>query len=189
MKELKERILRDGRALADDVLKVDSFINHQIDPLLMERVAEEFQRRFAHSGANKILTVEASGIAPAILLGRLMQLPVLFAKKQQPSTMGDFYISRSYSFTKQKECNLIVGRSYLTPEDRVLFIDDFLALGSTGMAVIDLCAQAGAQIVGMGFIIEKGYQGGHRTLLEAGVTHIESLAVIDSQENGQIRLR
>jgi dihydropyrimidine dehydrogenase (NAD+) subunit PreA len=189
MKSLIDRIIQDGRCLDGGILKVDRFINHQMDPYLMKQVAVEFMNRFAGEKPTKILTVEASGIAPAVMLGYIMELPVVFAKKKKPSTMSDFYMAAVRSFTKQRDYTLIISREYLTPEDRVLFIDDFLAYGNTCMGIINLCQQAGAELVGMGFIIEKGFQGGRKMLIEAGIKHIESLAIIESMENNQIKLQ
>ncbi len=189
MKSLINRILQDGHCLDGGILKVDRFVNHQMDPYLMKQVAVEFMNRFAEAKPTKILTVEASGIAPAVMLGYLMELPVVFAKKKQPSTMSDFYVSKVRSFTKQRDYTLIISKDYLSAEDRVLFVDDFLAFGNTGVGMIDLCQQAGATLVGMGFIIEKEFQGGRKVLTEAGVKHIESLAIIESLENNQIKLK
>jgi dihydropyrimidine dehydrogenase (NAD+) subunit PreA len=189
MKSLINRILQDGHCLDGGILKVDRFINHQMDPYLMKQVAVEFMNRFAEARPTKILTVEASGIAPAVMLGYMMELPVVFAKKKQPSTMSDFYVSKVRSFTKQRDYTLIISKEYLSPTDRVLFIDDFLAFGNTGIGVIDLCQQAKASLVGMGFIIEKEFQNGRKVLTEAGVKHIESLAIIESLENNQIKLK
>lgn len=188
MKELKDRIMKDGRCLDGGIMKVDMFVNHQMDPVLMYHVAQEFQRRFAELGANKILTVEASGIAPAIMLGYLMRLPVVFAKKRKPATIDQCYQSVVYSFTKRANTPVIVSRDYLSTGDRVIFIDDFLASGSAAMGMIDICQQAGAEIVGMGFVIEKIFQNGHLRLLDAGVSHIESLACVTSLANNEIVL-
>ena len=189
MKTLINRILQDGHCLEGGILKVDRFVNHQMDPYLMKQVAVELMNRFAQARPTKILTVEASGIAPAVMLGYLMELPVVFAKKKKPSTMGRFLTTKVHSFTKQNEYSMIISREYLSPEDRVLFIDDFLAYGNTGLGIIDLCRQAGAEIIGMGFIIEKEFQGGRKILAEAGIEHIESLAIIESLENDQIHLK
>ena len=189
MKPLINRIIQDGRCLDGGILKVDRFINHQMDPYLMKQVAVEFMNCFASAKPTKILTVEASGIAPAVMLGYLMELPVVFAKKKQPATMSDFYTTKVRSFTKQRDYPLIISREYLSDEDRVLFIDDFLAFGNAGLGIIDLCQQAGAEIVGMGFIIEKEFQNGRQVLTDAGVKHIESLAVIESLENGKVKLK
>lgn len=181
--------MQDGCCLDGGILKVDRFINHQMDPYLMKQIAIEFIRRFADEDINKIVTVEASGIAPAIMLGYLMELPVVFAKKKQPSTMSDFYISTVRSFTKQREYTMSVSREYLTAADRVLFVDDFLAYGNAGLGILDLCRQAGATLVGMGFIIEKEFQHGRQALHEAGVDRIESLAIIESLDNNVIKLK
>ena len=164
---LKKRILQDGKCFEGGILKVDSFINHQMDPILMKSIGVEFVRRFANKDFNKVMTIEASGIAPAIMVGYLLELPVVFAKKKQPKTME----------------NMI-----LTKEDRVLFIDDFLANGNAANGIIDLIDQAGAQLAGMGFIIEKAFQHGGEVLRERGI-HVESLAIIDSLDNCQIKIR
>lgn len=189
MKALYDRIMQDGRCLDGGILKVDRFINHQMDPYLMKQVAVEFIRRFANAGANKIVTVEASGIAPAIMLGYLMELPVVFAKKKKPSTMNDCLVTQVRSFTKQREYTLMISSEYLTKDDKVLFVDDFLAYGNAGLGIIELCKQAGAEIVGMGFIIEKEFQEGRRRLMEAGIDQIESLAIIESLEGNKIQLK
>ena len=189
MKKLIDRILQDGHCLEGGVLKVDRFVNHQMDPSLMKQVSVEFFSRFARSGVTKIMTVEASGIAPAVMLGYLMELPVVFAKKQKPSTMDKYLLTTVHSFTKDKDTPLIVSREHLLPEDRVLFVDDFLAYGNTGLAILDLCQQAGATLVGMAFLIEKEFQHGRQRLLDAGITHIESLAIIESLDNNEIKLK
>ncbi|MBO7417491.1 MAG: xanthine phosphoribosyltransferase [Bacteroidaceae bacterium] len=189
MKILQERILQDGRCLEGGILKVDSFINHQMDPNLMKQVAVEFIRRFADLPINKILTVEASGIAPSVLLGYLLELPVVYAKKKKPKTAGEMYVAEVRSFTKQRDYTMVISKEYLTPKDHILFIDDFLAYGNTGLGIIDLCQQAGATIEGMGFIIEKAFQHGRDLLTDNGVYCIESLAIIDSLEGNRIRLR
>ena len=188
MKALKERILKDGRCFPNGTLKVDSFINHQMDPVLMKEMAEEFVRRFAGTEINKILTVEASGIAPAIMVGYLLNLPVVFAKKKQPSTMENMLVAEVYSFTKGKSYTVCVSKDYLQPGDKVLFIDDFLANGNAGKGMIDLVQQAGAELAGMGFLIEKGFQEGGEILRQTGI-RVESLAIIESLDNGQIKLK
>ena len=189
MKSLIDRIFRDGRCLDGGILKVDRFINEQMDPDLMKQIAVEFFSRFARLGINKIMTVEASGIAPAVMLGYVMELPVVFAKKLKPSTMGSNLTTVVHSFTKDRDFTLYISREHLTPEDRVLFIDDFLAFGNTGLGVLDLCNQAGATLVGMGFIIEKEFQKGREVLNDAGVKKIESLAIIESMENNRIKFK
>lgn len=189
LKPLRDRILKDGRCFEGGILKVDRFINHQMDPYLMKQCAVELIRRFAGTPVNKILTVEASGIAPAIMLGYLMELPVVFAKKKKPSTMGDMYVSTVTSFTKHRDYTIVISKEYLTAEDHVLFVDDFLAFGNAGRGIIDLCRQAGATIEGMGFIIEKAFQHGREALIAEGVKRIESLAIIESLENNVIKLK
>ena len=186
MKVLKDRILKDGKCYPGGILKVDKFINHQMDPNLMKDIAVEFIRRFAGTKVNKILTIEASGIAPAIMMGFLMNLPVVFAKKKKPSTMGNMLATKVTSFTKQREYDVIISRDYLTA-DHVLFIDDFLANGNAAKGIIDLCQQAGATLEGMGFIIEKSFQDGGKFLRDSGI-RVESLAIIESLDNCEIKL-
>lgn len=188
MELLKQRILQDGRSLPGGILKVDSFLNHQLDSNLMYKLAEEFARLFADKKINKIVTIEASGIAPAIMLGYQMQLPVVFIKKKQPKTMDNMLVSEVRSFTKNRVYTVCISNSFLTADDHVLFIDDFLAYGNAAMGMIDLARQAGATIEGMGFIIEKGFQGGGDKLREAGY-NVHSLAIIDSLDNCEISFR
>jgi xanthine phosphoribosyltransferase len=189
MKVLKDRIMKDGRCYEGGILKVDKFINHQMDPYLMKQIGVEFIKRFADLDVNKIITIEASGIAPAIMLGYLMELPVVFAKKKMPSTMNAMLQTTVKSFTKQREYNVVISSEYLTSQDRVLFIDDFLAYGNAAKGILDLCHQAGATLSGMGFIIEKAFQHGREELEKLGVERIESLAIVESLDNCQIRLR
>ena len=188
MKALKERILKDGRCFEGGILKVDNFINHQMDPILMKSMAVEFVRRFASSKIDKILTVEASGIAPAIMVGYLLELPVVFAKKKIPSTMENMLVTEVFSFTKNKSYKVCVSKDYLCPGDKVLFIDDFLAHGNAAKGMIDLVQQAGAELVGMGFLIEKDFQDGGAFLRNEGI-HVESLAIIESLDNCEIKLK
>ena len=188
MKTLKERILRDGSCLSGGILKVDNFINHQMDPILMKSMAVEFVRRFAGTKIDKILTVEASGIAPAIMVGYLLELPVVFAKKRKPSTMENMLVTEVFSFTKNQTYTVCVSKDYLLPGDQVLFIDDFLANGNAGRGMIDLVKQAGADLVGMGFLIEKAFQEGGQYLRDQGI-HVESLAIIESLDNCEIKLK
>lgn len=188
MKALKERILKDGRCFEGGILKVDSFINHQMDPVLMKSVAVEFVRRFASTHINKVLTIEASGIAPAIMVGYLLELPVVFAKKKKPVTMDNMLVTSVFSFTKNRSYDVCVSSDFLCPGDNVLFIDDFLANGNAARGIINLVNQAGANLAGMGFIIEKAFQHGGDYLREAGV-RVESLAVIDSLDNCEIKIR
>lgn len=189
MKVLCDRILADGHSLEGVILKVDKFINHQMDPYLMKQVAVEFIRRFNDLKVNKIVTVEASGIAPSVMLGYMMELPVVFAKKKLPSTMQDAFFTTVHSFTKQSDTQLMISREYLSPDDHVLFIDDFLAYGNAALAIMDLCRQAGATVEGMGFIIEKEMLHGRELLQKEGIARIESLAIVDSLENNSIHIK
>lgn len=188
MELLKKRILQDGKCFSGGILKVDSFINHQMDPILMKSIGVEFVRRFAHKDFNKVMTIEASGIAPAIMVGYLLELPVVFAKKKQPKTMENMISAPVRSFTKDREYQVCISKDFLTEADRVLFIDDFLANGNAAMGAIDLIRQAGAELVGMGFIIEKAFQQGSELLRKQGVL-VESLAIIDSLDDCKIRIR
>ena len=171
------------------ILKVDLFLNHQMDPYLMKQTAIEFIRRFADLKINKILTIEASGIAPAVMLGYMMELPVVFAKKKIPVPMDDYYQTEVRSFTKQRSYNVAIYKEYLTADDHVLFIDDFLAFGNASIGILDLCRQAGATIEGMGFLIEKEFQGGRHLLQLEGIPRIESLAIIESLTDSQIKIK
>jgi xanthine phosphoribosyltransferase len=171
------------------ILKVDLFLNHQMDPYLMKQTAIEFIRRFADLKVNKILTIEASGIAPAVMLGYMMELPVVFAKKKIPVTMDDYYQTEVRSFTKQRSYNVAIYKEYLTADDHVLFIDDFLAFGNASIGILDLCRQAGATVEGMGFLIEKEFQGGRHLLQLEGISRIESLAIIESLTDSQIKIK
>lgn len=188
MQLLKKRILQDGKCFEGGILKVDSFINHQMDPTLMKSIGVEFVRRFSATNVNKIMTIEASGIAPAIMTGYLMDLPVVFAKKKSPKTMENILSTTIHSFTKDRSYDVIISSNFLTPEDNVLFVDDFLAYGNAALGVIELIKQAGANLVGMGFIIEKAFQNG-RELLEAQGIRVESLAIIEDLSNGKITIK
>jgi xanthine phosphoribosyltransferase len=186
MKLLKDRILNDGKSLAGGILKVDNFINHQMDPVLMKSIAVEFVRRFADLPINKIITIEASGIAPAIMLGYLLELPVVFVKKAKPTTMADMYVSQVHSFTKNRTYDICVSKEFLAAGDNVLFIDDFLANGNAAFGMLDLIQQSGASLSGMGFIIEKSFQEGGKRLRELSDLRIESLARIKSLEVNKV---
>ena len=189
LKALKDRILQEGRLEEGGILIVDRFVNHQMDPYLMKQVAIEFIRRFADLKVNKILTIEASGIAPAVMLGYLMELPVVFVKKSRPSTLSNFYQTEVRSFTKQRSYDVVIKKEYLTADDHVLFIDDFLAFGNAAIGILDLCRQAGATIEGMGFLIEKEFQRGRELLQLEGVSRMESLAIIESLTDSQIKIK
>ena len=188
MDALKKRILQDGKCFEGGILKVDSFINHQMDPMLMHQIAQEFVNRFKGVKINKIVTIEASGIAPAIMVGFIMQLPVVFVKKKQPKTMENMLTTTVHSFTKDRDYTVCISNNFLTAGDHVLFIDDFLANGNASLGMIDLIKQAGATLSGMGFVIEKAFQNGGKILREKGV-HVESLAIIEDLSNCEIKIR
>lgn len=186
MESLKQKILNEGVVLSEQVLKVDAFLNHQIDPTLMQQIGHEFARRFAGQGITKIVTIEASGIAPAVMAGLELGVPVIFARKYQSLTLkDDLYISKVYSFTKQTESTLAISAKHLSANDHVLLVDDFLANGHAAKALIDLIGQAGASIAGIGVVIEKSFQNG-RAELDAQGYRVESLARIRSLENGRV---
>ena len=188
MRALIERIKREGKCFEGGILKVDKFINHQMDPNLMKQISVELIRRYASTEINKIITVEASGIAPAIMMGFLLDLPVVLAKKKKPSTMENMLSTTVFSFTKQREYHVVISKEYLTKDDKVLFVDDFLAYGNAAKGIIDLCRQAGCELVGMGFIIEKAFQHGREAIEKEGV-RCESLAIIESLDNCEIKIR
>lgn len=183
---LRERIQNEGRYLGNGILKVDVFMNHQVDPLLMQGIGYEFARRFRAQHATKILTAEISGIAPALATGMMLQVPVVFARKTKPLTLKEEpYRSSAPSHTKGGEVTLMVSREFLSPDDRILIIDDFLASSLTIRALVDIVAQSGAALVGIGAVIEKSFEGGRGALADLGV-QVESLAVIDRFEGSKI---
>jgi xanthine phosphoribosyltransferase len=188
MKALKEKIIADGAVVGTEIVKVDSFLNHQIDVALLDEIGVEFARRFAGCEVTKILTVEASGIAVACMAARHFgNIPVLFAKKFPPSTMTeDFYGAEVKSFTKGTVSVIRVAKKYLCRGDKILIIDDFLAHGEAASGMAELVAQAGGELVGIGAVIEKSFQGGRARLSEKGC-RVESLAVIGSIRDGKIR--
>ena len=186
MKLLEERIRRDGKIGAGNVLKVDCFLNHQIDVPFLCELGKEFYRLYKDAGITKILTIEASGIGIACLTAQYFGVPVLFAKKTPTNNIyGDIYTSEVYSYTHERTYNIYVSRDFLLPEDRVLIIDDFLAKGSALFALLDLVKHAGASVAGAGIAIEKAYQEGGEKVRAAGI-RVESLARIASMdvENG-----
>ena len=186
MQALKERILREGKNLGNGILKVDGFINHQVDPLLMLECGKELARRFQHVNATKVLTAEISGIAPALTTALQLGLPVVYARKHKPLTMPDqVYLTLSPSHTKGRMVELIVSPEYLGGGERVLIIDDFLATGATILGLARLAQTAGAVIVGVGALIEKTFEGGRQALARLGVP-IESLARIREMEGDTI---
>lgn len=186
MELLKQRILSDAKVIGEDVLKVDMFLNHQIDVTLLGEIGREFHTRFAGENINKILTVEASGIGIACVTAQQFSVPVVFAKKGYNRNVGnDIFLSDVFSFTKGVNTKIGVSRSYIGPDDRVLIVDDFLANGEAVNGLIGIIEQAGATLCGVGIVIEKGFQKGGNALREKGV-HLESLAIIKSMKNGII---
>ena len=186
MKLLKEKILDEGVALSDTVLKVDHFLNHQIDPVLMVEIGKAFKERFASEKITKILTLESSGIAPSVMAGLEFGVPVVFARKRKSLTLGEGLLtSNVYSYTKQETNTIAVADKFLSDEDSVLIIDDFLANGEAANALVDIVQQAGAYIAGIGIVIEKSFQPGGGKLRNAG-HRVESLARIASLEDGKI---
>jgi xanthine phosphoribosyltransferase len=186
MQILRARIQRDGKNLGNGILKVDGFINHQVDPLLMDECGKEFARLFSDVGASKILTAEISGIAPALTTGKHMGLPVVYARKHKPITMPDqVFLTLSPSHTKGRMVELIISPEYLAGGERILIIDDFLATGATILGLVRLAQTAGAEVVGIGALIEKSFEKG-RSLLAHLQVPIESLVCIRSMEDDQI---
>jgi len=186
MELLKERIRREGRNLGGGILKVDSFINHQVDPELMVAAGRELARRFADAGATKVLTAEISGIAPALTTAMALGIPVVYARKTKPITMPErVYRQTAPSHTKGRRVELLASPEFLRPSDRILIVDDFLATGQTISALVRLVEEAGAELVGIGALIEKRFEGG-RALLEGLGVPIESLVVITDMSNGRI---
>jgi len=186
MKLLQDRIERDGHNLSGGILKVDSFINHQVDPDLMDACGLEFARLFANVGATRILTAEISGIAPALMAARHMHLPVVYARKSKPITMpGSVYLTTAPSHTKGRLVELIVSPEYLSSGERVLIIDDFLASGATILGLVRLTQAAGATLVGIGTLIEKSFEGGREALTHLNVP-IESLVTITAMDDTSI---
>lgn len=187
MKLLEEKIVQDGRVLSEGVLKVDSFINHQIDPQLMKAIGEEFGNYFKHKGITKIITIEASGIAPAVFAGISLNVPVIVAKKNVSITMTDeLAVADVYSFTKQTNYSISISKTFLSEQDTVLIIDDFLANGQAALGLMEICQQLDISIAGIGIVIEKSFQTG-RALLEERGMEIYSLARIQSLTNGEVR--
>jgi xanthine phosphoribosyltransferase len=186
MQLLEERILKNGRNLGNGILKVDGFINHQVDPLLMDACGKEFAERFKNVGATKVLTAEISGIAPALLTALHLNLPVVYARKTKPITMPDqVFLTLAPSHTKGRTIELIVSPEFLMEGDRVLIIDDFLATGQTILGLVRLAQAAGAEVVGIGTLIEKTFDGGRELLASVGVP-VEALAVITDMQDGKI---
>ncbi|MEL6150144.1 MAG: xanthine phosphoribosyltransferase [Chloroflexota bacterium] len=188
---LRERILAEGENLGGGILKIDGLLNHQIQPDLMLQIGEEFARLFEDIDIDRILTAEISGIAPAISTGMILGLPVVYARKKKPITMaGPVFLETAPSHTKGDQVNLLVSAEFMHPGENVLIIDDFLATGSTLLAMARIIKSAGANLVGVGCVVEKSFESGRQRLLDAGYTDIpiEALATIINMDGGDIHL-
>jgi len=191
MNFLEERILKDGVVKPGNVLKVDSFLNHQMDIALIEQIGKEFKRRFANENITKVLTIEASGIGIAAFVAKEFGVPMIFAKKSKSINIdGDMYVAEVESFTHKNKSQVIVSKRFLTSDDTVLIIDDFLANGCALHGLISIATSAGATIAGLGIVIEKGFQIGGGVIRNLGY-HLESLAIVESMnaETGEIVFR
>ena len=191
MNFLEERIVREGVVKPGNVLKVDSFLNHQMDVILMEQIAREFKRRFGHKQVDRVLTIEASGIGIAVFVAREFGVPLVFAKKSKPVNIdGDMFVAEVESFTHKNRNQVIVSKKYLHAGEHVLIIDDFLANGCALQGLISIAESAGAIVEGCGIVIEKGFQIGGRVIRNLGY-HLESLAIVDAMdaETGSITFR
>ena len=184
MNFLEKRIMKDGVVKPGNVLKVDSFLNHQMDIALMEEIGREFKRRFEGKPINKVLTIEASGIGIAAFVAKEFGVPMVFAKKSKSINIdGEMLVAEVESFTHKNKNQVIVSKRFLTAEDRVLIIDDFLANGCALMGLIQIANSAGASVEGLGIVIEKGFQTGGQTIRNLGY-HLESLAIVDAMDAG-----
>ena len=191
MNFLEERILKDGIVKPGNVLKVDSFLNHQMDTKLMEEIGKEFKRRFGHKPITKVLTIEASGIAVAIFVAHQLGVPMVFAKKSQSINIdGDVYVAQVESFTHKRTNQVIVSKKYIQEGENILIIDDFLANGCALQGLISIVENAGATVAGCGIVVEKGFQVGGKVIRDMGY-HLESLAIVDAMdpETGSIVFR
>ncbi|AIQ10980.1 xanthine phosphoribosyltransferase [Paenibacillus durus] len=186
MELLKQKVISEGIVLAKGVLKVDSFLNHQMDPFLMREIGREFKELFAEEGITKVLTIESSGIAPGIMAALEFGVPLIFARKQKSLTLTeDIFVEKVYSFTKRETNEITVSKKFFAPGERVLIIDDFLANGEAAFGLTRIVEQAGASVAGIGIVIEKSFQPGRKLLLEAGY-RVESLVRIASLEDGKV---
>ncbi|HYF83598.1 MAG TPA: xanthine phosphoribosyltransferase [Clostridia bacterium] len=189
MQLLREKILKEGRKLEGNILKVDSFLNHQIDIELLNEIGKEFKKRFQDENVTKILTLEASGIAIAVIAAQYFNVPVVFAKKTESKNLDkEVYEGSVYSYTKAQHYKIRVSKRYISKDDNILIIDDFLANGQAILGLKEIVDAANANLVGVGIVIEKGFQKGGSLLREAGI-NIESLAIIDSLEEDEITFR
>lgn len=187
MELLERKILSEGTVLPGNILKVDSFLNHQVDAFLMSEIGKEFAKRFENEGVTKILTIESSGIAPAVMAALQMNVPMVFARKRKSLTLiNDLITAEVHSFTKKENSEISVSSKYLTADDRVLIIDDFLAMGQAAHGLIQIVEKANASVAGIGIVIEKSFQDGGQLLRDSGYK-VESLARIQSLENGKVR--
>jgi xanthine phosphoribosyltransferase len=186
MELLQKAIQERGTIIGDTIVKVDSFLNHEMDTALLYQIGKEFRRQFQHKSVTKIVTIEAGGIAPALMAGLAFNVPVVYAKKQKSLTMkGDVYVESVYSFTKQVHSDVTISKDRLSPEDHVLIIDDFLANGEAAAGLISILNQAGATVAGIGIVIEKSFQRGRTRLEELGID-VVSLARIARIGEGKI---
>ena len=189
MQALEQRILAEGRNLGQGILKVDSFVNHQVDPTLMLACGHEFARLFKHLRPTKILTAEISGIAPALTTGLALDIPIVYARKTKPITMPEtVFLTTAPSHTKKRDVEIMASPEYLQPGERILIIDDFLATGQTILALARIARAAGAEIIGVGALIEKTFEGGRAALRDLNVP-VESLAMIVDMRDGKIILK
>lgn len=189
MKLLEERILQQGQVRPGNVLKVDCFLNHQLDVELLDAIGAEFHRIFKDDGINKILTIEASGIAIACMTARHFGVPVVFAKKAKSRNIdGDVFTSTVHSYTYGRDYEITLAKKFLSPADRVLILDDFLANGKAMKGLLDVCQQAGCTVAGIGICIEKGFQPGGAELRAAGYK-LASLAIVDAMDDTSLRFR
>lgn len=185
MEELEVRIQKEGQVLGSDVLKVDRFLNHQIDPVLMQNIGKTFAKAFEAAGIDKIVTIESSGIAPAVMTGLYLHVPVIFARKKRSLTLKGGLTTDVYSYTKKEKNHIYLADNMLAKDDRVLIIDDFLAKGEAALGLIRLVEQAGATVAGIGIVIEKSFQEGRKKLDDLGY-RVCSLARIASLDNQQV---
>ncbi|CAM3171943.1 xanthine phosphoribosyltransferase [Sporolactobacillus spathodeae] len=187
MEELKERILREGEVIGNNIIKVDRFLNHQIDPVFMQAIGRQFAAQFADQKITKVITIESSGIAPAVMTGLALEVPVIFIRKKKPTTSkGEVFVAEVYSYTKKETNAIYIEKELLTNQDRVLIIDDFLANGEASLGLAKLVEMSGALVAGVGIVVEKSFQNGRHRLDHAGY-RVHALARIASLEGGEVR--
>lgn len=187
MKLLEDRIREDGKVLAGNVLKVDNFLNHQVDPVLMDEMGKEFARLFKDAGVTKVVTVESSGIAPALMAALHLDVPMIFARKHKSLTLTDnLYTATVYSYTKQVNNDISIDKRFLNSDDKILIIDDFLANGQAVQGLLEIAKVANVDVAGIGIVIEKSFQKGREMIEETGI-RVESLARIAAFEDGEVK--